>query len=308
MESKSKIIICILFLVCLVYWCEAEVNDGSTLWTQQYSSIGVNSIGNFSFLISMPKDTFLECQPIHVILKINNIRNQEDSLQTIIDYEDIAITNESTNEKLRPVNIWDYFRIPIVHFEPYEEKAFDFEITWEFGNARLVTGVNKSGAEYGALNYIPSGKYTIVFGKNGIISNKLNFEILKPYGEDLNELNELSIAYMNLDERYQIDKLYDFLSKYPESKYTERGLFTYQLYVQYFTLNDCTNLILLADKWFEKDTESEFAKTLVNSLWNLTRANNSDVKSRSKEYLIRITTEHPRTKISKWSEEYLIKF
>jgi hypothetical protein len=64
---------------------------------------------NFTFIISMANNMFLECQPIHVILKIKNLSTVKDSIGDILEESDISLRNELTGEKLPPKIFVDYF-------------------------------------------------------------------------------------------------------------------------------------------------------------------------------------------------------
>jgi hypothetical protein len=194
-----------------------------------------------------------------------------------------------------------------LHFGPGEEKTLDFDLVLEFASQPLISETKETGEKYQACFYVPSGKYSVVIGKWGIVSNQLSFEVVKPEGQDLNELNELGTAFTKRDARYRIEKLFDFLIKYPESKYYERALSSYQssLRVNGFTSNDYINLITVADKWFEKDTESKTAKGLIRSLGSVYKTSFTEAKKKIIEYLGKIVFDYPGTVISKSSDDYL---
>jgi len=262
---------------------------------------------NFTFTISMANNVFLECQPIRVILKIKNLSMAKDSIGDIFVDRDIMLKDVMSGEKINPNFAAEYFGVPYLYFEPGEEKTLDFEIKQAFSSVPLVNGTNKYGAKYYDCLYIPTGKYSVFIGKWGIISNQLYFEVVKPEGQDLSELNEVGNALIKSDERYRIDNLYDFLIKYPDSKYYELALFNYTatMLKNAYMLNDWLNLIAVADKWFEKDTESEFAKGLIRSLGSVSKTSFKEAKKKIIEYLNKIVTDHPGTIISRWSVEYL---
>lgn len=75
-----------------------------------------------------------------------------------------------------------------------------------------------------------------------------------------------------------------------------------------YTSNDYINLINLCETWFEKDSESEFAKELVEYLGNVYNTSFTDAKKKIKEYLNKINTDHPGTVIGIWSKAYLEKY
>jgi hypothetical protein len=257
----------------------------------------------------MADSVFLECQPIHLILKIKNLRMVKDSIE-IIREEDNILLKDSTGKNLSPGVFVEYFGNPHSYFGPGQEKTSDYELNFEFANKPLISETKESGEKYQRFFYISSGKYSVVVKKRKIVSNELSFEVIKPEEQDLKELNELGIAYTKRDARYQIDKLYDFLIKFPDSKYYEQALTDYQslLRVSGFTSDDYINLIIVADKWFKKDTESEFAKGSIKTLGSAYKTEFTEAKKKIKEYLNKIVTDYPGTIISRWSAEYIKLF
>lgn len=267
---------------------------------------------NFSFSITMKDSVFLQCLPVNVTLKVKNLSSAKDTIAQILGEEDIIVKNEF-GKKLKSCISTLYSSTPYWSFESGEEKTINFDIELFFGGP-FTSNIN---------GCIPPGTYYVVIEKHGIVSNELTFTVVKPEGQDLNDITELLTAIkrpnnpineeiLRSNLRFKIDKLYNFLNKYPDSRYYELGLSEYVLNIgtntNFVSSTDYINLIDVTKPWFKKDSESEFAKELISVLSSVNKTAFIEAKNEIKEYLNKIEIEYPETVISRWAKAYLEKF
>jgi hypothetical protein len=195
-----------------------------------------------------------------------------------------------------------------LRFNPGEEKSFVTDLQTDFGHVPLDSVLNMYGAWGPVCLHIPVGKYSVYFKKYAGVSNAVSFEVIKPEGQDMIDLNVLKDAFTPplFNKGMRIDRFYDFLINYPNSNYYELGLQNYSGNLSlYYTTADYINLIGIADKWFEKDTESELTKQIVRALGAVYKTKFSDAKEKVKTFLNKTILAHPNTVASRWSQSYL---
>ena len=128
--KKTNRYLFVLFLSFIIF--EPIKSNAGNIWGMN-AKLGPD---NFSLIISLDKQDFLEGENIWVNVFIKNESNSYDSLPFISNQllsEKIKIKNNKFKELPYHGVTADHFDLSYVIFEPNEEKSFEFEIQWCYG-------------------------------------------------------------------------------------------------------------------------------------------------------------------------------
>ncbi len=258
----------------------------------------------FTFSISLTNPNPIEYEPFYLTLVVKNVGTKDDSISNFTFFDYLNNFN-LLDENGKSIQLGKTYATSTKSFplrlKPNEEKSFSIDMLSNFGTSYLDSFfVNNRWV--GNDSYIPIGKYVLNYiqtlGNIEIHSNELTFQILRPEGKDSLELNRLKSIYSIVKPREKIDSEFEFITKYPDSKYIEIAVRKYFSSYKDFLSNDFTNLLNLAKIWVEKSPNSIMASSMISILKNVKNKGFKTVQSNVDIFMKYVIDNYPNTSSS----------
>lgn len=272
---------------------------------------------NFSITVSLEKNEYLQGENIYLNLKIKNLSSNKDSLPYAGELsmtERIKIKGKNHSRFYYHGVIVDYFNIPYTYFLPNEEKTYEIELQWCYGDT-IAEKITDYAAYFSADNYELYIEYLneVDTKMPQIKSNTVYFNVSKPTGIELEAFNELIKIYQIQPSNQQVPRLKEkidayvnFIDKYPKCVYTERA-FSHSLSARKdgrYKFDE--TLISQALLFMENFPNSRMVYPLLFNISGIMKAKNNDEEI--KKFLLDIKSKYPNTRIDESVDRVINEF